>query len=101
MKQKSGPLSVFGEWLRKKRYRKGMTLRDLSEKSGLNLTTLVKWEKGRIWTPRISKIKQLAVALELSPETIFEVIDDSKKILERMRVMRLERSINRGKNDNG
>lgn len=81
-------LSVFGEWLRRKRAEKGLTLEALAERSGLNISTLNKWELGDITSPQPAKIQKLAVALELKPETVFQVIADSERFLERARERR-------------
>lgn len=54
----------FEERLRELRLQKGLTLRDLAEKVGLNFTYLSKIENGKLeYTPSADKIREIARAL--------------------------------------
>jgi len=55
----------FGKKLRERRYEAGLTLRELSRKAKVSLTTLHRWEMGE-FRPSFSTMPRLAKALNIS-----------------------------------
>lgn len=64
------------------RLRKGFSQEELSEKSGLSLRTIQRIENGET-EPRGDSLKRLAVALQVSPDEIFnwQVIEDKNVLI--------------------
>ena len=76
----------FGERLRELRKEKGLTLRELAEKAGIDFTYLSKIENGRIpYTPAADTIRQLADVLKVDSIELLTLADKLPKELEALR----------------
>jgi len=71
---------LVGRKLRELRNRKGLSLRALADRSGLNVNTLSLVENGKS-SPSVSTLQQLALALEVSIATFFESEPVEKRIV--------------------
>jgi transcriptional regulator with XRE-family HTH domain len=58
-----------GHRIREQRTRRGMSLRGLAEKSGVNFATISRIETGKR-QPLLAQIQQLAKALRVPPRTL-------------------------------
>lgn len=58
---------TMGEYIRKLREEKGWSQEELGKKVGVNRAAVQKWEKGTVENIKRSTIKQLAIALGVSP----------------------------------
>ena len=56
-------MTPLGETLREERRRAGLTQGELSERSGVGITTIVRIERGQITEPRVSTLRKLAESL--------------------------------------
>ena len=54
--------------MRTRRFELGLTLEDVAKKVGVNVSTVQRWESGRIENLGKDKIASLAAALQVSPE---------------------------------
>jgi transcriptional regulator with XRE-family HTH domain len=72
--------SVVGARIREIRTSQGLTLKQLAEKSHLNINTLSLVEKGKT-SPSVGTLQQLARALGVTINTFFETPVSSKRIL--------------------
>ena len=82
----------LGETLRWLRIKKGLTQQQLANKLHIERTSLANWETGRRF-PDVSKVSQIADALDVSPSVLLspaEDLHDSPNIIlvddERIRV---------------
>ncbi|MCA9878274.1 MAG: helix-turn-helix transcriptional regulator [Thermomicrobiales bacterium] len=71
-------VSVDGVKLRQWRERRLLTLRGLSEKSGVAFATLQRIESGK-QEPRPSTLRQILHALEVAPEDVLAVEEDDER----------------------
>ena len=71
---------LVGRKLRELRYRQGLSLRILAERSGLNINTLSLIENGKT-SPSVSTLQQLALALETSIAAFFEPAVVEKRVI--------------------
>lgn len=71
---------LVGRKLRELRNRKGLSLRALAERSGLNINTLSLVENGKS-SPSVSTLQQLALALEVPIATFFESEPVEKRVV--------------------
>jgi len=71
---------LVGKKLREIRVQKGYSLRNLSDRSGLNINTLSLIENGKT-SPSVSTLQQLAVALGISISVFFESEPEKKRIV--------------------
>src|SRR5664279_1817096 len=71
---------LVGRRLRELRNRKGLSLRALADRSGLNVNTLSLAENGKS-SPSVSTLQQLALALEVPIATFFESERVEKRIV--------------------
>lgn len=62
--------------LRELRLRRLLTQEDLAKKSGVGVTTIIRVEAGR--EGRISTLRRLAAALDVSPEELLAEVDEGK-----------------------
>jgi transcriptional regulator with XRE-family HTH domain len=74
------PEVLVGRKLRELRNRKGLSLRALAERSGLNINTLSLVENGKS-SPSVSTLQQLALALEVPIATFFESEPVEKRVV--------------------
>jgi transcriptional regulator with XRE-family HTH domain len=65
----------FGDRLRRARTDRGLTLRDVSETSGISIAYLSDLERGVLVNPTLDKLRQLALALEVSLNELLGVVD--------------------------
>jgi adenine-specific DNA-methyltransferase len=63
---------MLAENIKKFRYEKGLTQRELSDNSGVKYTTLTKLETGFISNPSVGVVYQLALALNTNVENLLE-----------------------------
>lgn len=76
----------FGERLRELRKEKGLTLRELAEKAGIDFTYLSKIENGRIpYTPAADTIRQLADVLKVDSIELLTLADKLPKELQALK----------------
>src|SRR5882762_11098185 len=76
----------FGERSRELRKEKGMTLREVAERAGIDFTYLSKIETGGIpYTPAVKTIRQLAEALKVDSIDLLTLADKLPKELEPLR----------------
>ena len=70
-------ISVFSSNLRAERARAGMTLDELSEASGVSISTIFSYERGQS-IPRVDKMYALAQALNIEPNKLcgWEGVED-------------------------
>lgn len=81
----------IGDIIRAKREEKGLTHEQLAEQTGITLSIIKKWEKGKIAEPRIDLASNLARALGLPTSTILGVQEDETSIRrQRFRTMLYE-----------
>lgn len=59
-------ISLLALRLRNARQLRGLTLNELAEKVGLNKSTVLRYEKGRIQTPKQPVVRALAEALDVN-----------------------------------
>jgi len=74
------PLVDVGQKLREKRSNRGLTIRDLAKKSGLNVNTLSMIENGKA-SPSVETLQQLSFALEVPIAAFFEDNTPKNKIV--------------------
>ena len=60
----------IGQFIQKYRKTKHLTQEELSQKSGVSYTTLIKIEQGNVQNPTVKTIKKLADALEVSVDLL-------------------------------
>jgi transcriptional regulator with XRE-family HTH domain len=82
----------FGDRLRRARTERDLTLRDVSETSGISIAYLSDLERGVLVNPTLDKLRQLALALEVSLNDLLGVDDEPSerrlpKALEEFRAM--------------
>ena len=58
--------------LREERRRAALTQGELAEASGVGITTIVRIERGQITEPRVSTLRKLADALDITPAQLLE-----------------------------
>jgi HTH-type transcriptional regulator, competence development regulator len=76
----------FGERLREMRKTKGLTLREVAERAGIDFTYLSKIENDRIpYTPAVETIRQLADALDVDSIELLTLADKLPKELEALK----------------
>ncbi len=76
----------FGERLREMRKEKGLTLREVAERAGIDFTYLSKIENERIpYTPAVETIRQLADALKVDSIELLTLAGKLPKELEALR----------------
>ena len=63
---------ALGQHLQQARQAKGLNGRQLAELTGINHSSLVRIENGRVAEPGPDKLKRIAQALGLSPADVFE-----------------------------
>lgn len=81
-----GETMRFGKRLREIRKEKGMTLREVAERAGIDFTYLSKIENDRIpYTPAVDTIRQLAEALKANAIELLTLADKLPKELEPLR----------------
>lgn len=74
---------TFGERLREIRREKGLTLREVAERAGIDFTYLSKIENGRIpYTPAVETIRQLADTLKVDSIELLTLANKLPKELE-------------------
>lgn len=73
------PVIDVGQRLREKRIERGLTIRDLAKKSGLNVNTLSMIENGKA-SPSVETLQQLSFALEMPIAAFFEESMPKNKI---------------------
>lgn len=73
------PLVDIGQRLRDMRAERGLSIRDLAKKSGLNVNTLSMIENGKT-SPSLETLQQLSFALETPITTFFEASTPRNKI---------------------
>jgi len=74
---------TFGERLREIRREKGLTLREVAQRAGIDFTYLSKIENGRVpYTPAAETIRQLADALKVDSIELLTLADKLPKELE-------------------
>lgn len=77
---------TFGERLREIRKERGLTLREVADKAGIDFTYLSKIENGRIpYTPAVDTIRQLADVLKVDSLELLTLADKLPKELEALR----------------
>jgi transcriptional regulator with XRE-family HTH domain len=69
VKRRKNPLNQFGRLVRSRRRELDLTLEDLSQATGLHLSTLSLVESGRRLPPELSHVLSLASGLRLPPGT--------------------------------
>lgn len=69
----------FGDRLRRARNDQGFTLRDVSETSGISIAYLSDLERGVLVNPTLDKLRQLALALEVSLNELLGVDDQPRQ----------------------
>lgn len=74
------PEEMVGRRLRAMRLNKGLSLKALSEISGLNINTLSLVENGKT-SPSVSTLQQLSMALGISISSFFESDPETKRIV--------------------
>jgi transcriptional regulator with XRE-family HTH domain len=62
----AAPQAGFGQRLRRARTDRGLTLRDISERSGISITYLSDLERGVLVNPTLDTLKKVAEALDVS-----------------------------------
>lgn len=65
-----------GDYIKRKRLEKGLTLEELGEKVGVGKSTVRKWENGMIKNLKRDKISLLAKALDVSPLSFLDIPDE-------------------------
>src|SRR5947208_1485875 len=65
-----GSMATFGERLKRIREKRGWTLRELAERSGVHYETIYRCERGTHHEPRVSVAAQLARALGVSLDVL-------------------------------
>jgi HTH-type transcriptional regulator, competence development regulator len=76
----------FGERLREMRKEKGLTLREVAERAGIDFTYLSKIENDRIpYTPAVETIRQLADALKVDSIELLTLAGKLPKELEALK----------------
>jgi transcriptional regulator with XRE-family HTH domain len=72
----------FGSHLRTARAERGLTLRDVSDASGISVAYLSDLERGVLENPTLEKLRQLALALDISLNNLLgvEEQDSSKRL---------------------
>jgi transcriptional regulator with XRE-family HTH domain len=81
-----GETMRFGERLREIRKEKGLTLREVAERAGIDFTYLSKIENSRFpYTPAADTIRQLAEALKVDSIELLTLADKLPKELEPLR----------------
>jgi transcriptional regulator with XRE-family HTH domain len=68
---------TFGERLKRIREKRGWTLRELAERSGVPYETIYRCERGTHQEPRVSVAAHLARALGVSLDVLAGVYDDN------------------------
>lgn len=63
----------FGDRLRRARMDRDLTLRDVSESSGISIAYLSDLERGKLDNPTLDKLRQLATALQVSLNELLAV----------------------------
>lgn len=63
-------IPLLGNYINELRVKRGLTLRDVSEKSGISPSQLSKIERNDA-IPKITTLEQIAVALEVDPNTLY------------------------------
>ncbi len=66
----------IGDRLRDLRKRALLTQKELADKSGVGVTTIIRIERNQV-EPRGSTIRKLAAALEVEPEELVRRADDA------------------------
>lgn len=74
------PVVNVGQSVRERRTERGFTIRELAQKSGLNVNTLSMIENGKA-SPSVETLQQLSFALEIPIATFFEEKNTKKKIV--------------------
>ncbi|HEY9075323.1 MAG TPA: XRE family transcriptional regulator [Anaerolineaceae bacterium] len=74
------PEMLIGRRLRELRQERNYSLRELAERSQLNINTLSLMENGKS-SPSVSTLQQLARALEVTIATFFEAEPDHRKVI--------------------
>lgn len=72
-------LNAFGEWLRKNRRARGLTLENLEERSGLSYVTIGDWERGKR-NPRRENIEPVVLSLryeDQDQESVERLVDEA------------------------
>ena len=71
--RQSDATAGFGARLRAARQRAGLTLREVSEPSGLSLTYLSDLERGVLSNPTLDKLRAIATTLQISLDSLLDV----------------------------
>ena len=66
-------MTILGENIKKLRDRAGYSIRKLSEFSGVSKSVICEIESGKAKKPRFETITKLAVALNVTPETLNDI----------------------------
>jgi transcriptional regulator with XRE-family HTH domain len=67
--KKGGPMTI-GEIIKEARLKKGISLRELGEKSGVAWNTIARIERGAHKEPKLDSIRMICAALGLAGPTI-------------------------------
>lgn len=70
----------IGDTIRARREGMGLTHEQLAEQTGITVTIIKKWEKGKIAEPRIDLASNLARALDIPTSTLLGVQEDEASI---------------------
>lgn len=70
----------FGVWVRSKREELGWTQAKLSMVSGIPQTTISGWETGKIFSPTVTHLAELAKAYQMKLSEIFMVLEGHSSI---------------------
>ncbi len=68
------PTTPLGQLLQRLRTEQGLSLYELANRSGLNRSTLMRWEDGSRKSPTTDALNQLAVALEIDVEELYDAV---------------------------
>ncbi len=60
----------IGHYIRRERQKRGWTLDDLAERSGLSRTALSELETGKVARPRLSTLDKIGKALHMDPRVL-------------------------------
>lgn len=75
----------FKDIIKKLRIDRHLTMQELGDMIGVGKGTIAKWEDGTIKTARSDNVYQLAIALDVSPEYLMGISDDSSSYSEKLR----------------
>lgn len=68
------PTTPLGQLLQRLRTEQGLSLYELANRSGLNRSTLMRWEDGSRKSPTTDALNRLAVALQIEVEELYDAV---------------------------